>query len=86
MESNRKQAERVLENCRAGLLALKLKEGEKCPVCGSTHHPEPTGLSDKSVTEEKVEKLKRQEQTGLIKRQRHMQMLRKLRQHWSRQK
>lgn len=53
MESNRKQAERVLENCRAGLLALKLKEGEKCPVCGSTHHPEPTGLSDKSVTEEK---------------------------------
>ena len=67
-ESNRKQAERVLENCRAGLLALKLKEGEKCPVCGSTHHPEPAGLSDKSVTEEKVEKLKKTEADWLNKK------------------
>ena len=69
-ESNRKQAERVLENCRAGLLALKLKEGEKCPVCGSTHHPEPAGLSDKSVTEEKVEKLKKTEADWLDKKDR----------------
>uniref|UniRef100_UPI00402906F5 AAA family ATPase n=1 Tax=Lachnospira sp. TaxID=2049031 RepID=UPI00402906F5 len=68
VESNRKQAERVLENCRAGLLALKLKEGEKCPVCGSTHHPEPAGLSDKSVTEEKVEKLKKTEADWLNKK------------------
>ena len=67
-ESNRKQAERVLENCRAGLLALKLKDGEKCPVCGSTHHPEPAALSDKSVTEEKVEKLKKTEADWLNKK------------------
>ena len=67
-ESNRKQAERVLENCRAGLLALKLKEGEKCPVCGSTHHPEPAGLSDKSVTEEKVKKLQKTEADWLNKK------------------
>ena len=67
-ESNRKQAERVLENCRAGLLALKLKEGEKCPVCGSTHHPEPAGLYDKSVTEEKVKKLQKTEADWLNKK------------------
>lgn len=35
---------------------------------GSTHHPEPAGLSDKSVTEEKVEKLKKTEADWLDKK------------------
>ena len=37
-------------------------------MCGSTHHPEPAGLSDKSVTEEKVEKLKKTEADWLNKK------------------
>ena len=51
-------AERILEDCRAGILALRLKEGQKCPVCGSVHHPEPAGLPERSVTEEEVKNLK----------------------------
>ena len=54
-------AERMLEDSRAGLLAKKLVEGEKCPVCGSMHHPEPAKLTDSSVTEEEVKRLQEEE-------------------------
>lgn len=54
----RKHAERLLEDCRAGLLATLLVEGEKCPVCGSIHHPAPAKLPEESVTEEYVERLR----------------------------
>ena len=53
----RNEAEKILENCRAGILAQNLKEGEKCPVCGSIHHPEPALLPDTSVSEETFKKL-----------------------------
>ena len=59
----RDEAERVLEDSRAGILAAKLVEGEKCPVCGNTHHPEPAKLKDTSVTEEELKKLKQEEST-----------------------
>lgn len=51
-------AERILEDCRAGILASGLQEGVKCPVCGSLHHPEPAVLPERSVTEEEVKNLK----------------------------
>ena len=51
-------AEKILDNCRAGLLADGLVEGDKCPVCGSTHHPELAKLSDSSITEEEFEEIK----------------------------
>ncbi|MCR5206240.1 MAG: SMC family ATPase [Lachnospiraceae bacterium] len=57
------EAERILEDSRAGLLAKKLVEGEKCPVCGSVHHPEPAKLKDSSVTEEEVKELQEKENT-----------------------
>ncbi|MCR5482154.1 MAG: AAA family ATPase [Clostridia bacterium] len=58
----RKNAERILENCRAGILAEKLQDGEKCPVCGSVHHPEPAAIPEVSVSEETFEKLKAEEE------------------------
>lgn len=57
----RMEAERILENCRAGILAAGLTEGQKCPVCGSVHHPELAVLPAESVTEEEYKKLKETE-------------------------
>ena len=69
-EANRKreEAERILEDSRAGLLALKLAEGEKCPVCGSVHHPDPAKLTDASVTEEEFKALQEKEEALLKKK------------------
>ncbi len=52
------EGERLMENSRAGILALKLKTGEKCPVCGSVHHPEPAALSDDFISEEELNRRK----------------------------
>lgn len=59
--SKRKEAENILENCRAGILAKKLTEGKECPVCGSLHHPQPAQLPEKSITEEQFKKLQDKE-------------------------
>ena len=56
----RDTAQRALENARAGILASRLQEGEKCPVCGSVHHPEPAKLSETDVTEETFKELDRE--------------------------
>lgn len=55
------EAERILDNCRAGILAEGLEEGKKCPVCGSVHHPELAKIPDKAITEEDFKKLKENE-------------------------
>lgn len=60
-EEKRKYAERILENCRAGLLAKGLEEGQKCPVCGSVHHPELALIPTESITENELELLKEEE-------------------------
>ncbi len=62
-EASRKyaEAERILENCRAGILAQGLSEGEKCPVCGSTHHPELAKIPETSVSEDELNSLKETE-------------------------
>ncbi len=57
----RAEAEHILEDSRAGILAGKLVEGEKCPVCGSVHHPEPAKLKEISISEEDFKKLQEEE-------------------------
>ena len=59
--SRRDEAERILEDSRAGILASKLVEGEKCPVCGSVHHPEPAKLKEASVSEDEFKRLQEEE-------------------------
>ena len=39
----------------AGVLAKDLKDGAKCPVCGSVHHPSKAALHDGSPTKEAVD-------------------------------
>jgi len=57
----REEAEHILEDSRAGILAGKLVEGEKCPVCGSVHHPEPAKLKETSISEDVFKKLQEEE-------------------------
>ncbi len=52
ISGRRIEAEKILDGCRAGILAKGLEDGQKCPVCGSVHHPELAILPDKSITEE----------------------------------
>lgn len=59
----RMEAERILEDSRAGMLAQTLREGERCPVCGSVHHPEPAKLPERLITEEEYEELEKREKT-----------------------
>lgn len=59
--ARRAEVERILENCRAGLLAESLEDGKKCPVCGSLHHPQPAQLPERFVTEEEVQALQAEE-------------------------
>ena len=55
------EAERILDNCRAGILAEGLSEGQKCPVCGSVHHPELAKIPEEAVTEDEFKQLKAEE-------------------------
>ena len=60
-ESIRIHAEKIMDDCRAGLLAKNLKEGEECPVCGSIHHPKLAVLPDEAFTNEDLKKFKADE-------------------------
>lgn len=61
VSGRRKEAERILEDSRAGILAKKLVEGEKCPVCGSVHHPEPAKVKEAAIFENDFKKFQKQE-------------------------
>ncbi|MGE4484779.1 MAG: AAA family ATPase [Oscillospiraceae bacterium] len=43
---------------QAGILASSLKEGEKCPVCGSAVHPAPAALSRSAPSEAELNEAK----------------------------
>lgn len=54
---NREYARKILDASRAGILAEQLIEGQKCPVCGSIHHPEPAKKSENFVSQEEFDHL-----------------------------
>lgn len=49
------QMEKVFLDEQAGILAVELKTGEPCPVCGSTHHPSPAKVKGESISREMLE-------------------------------
>ncbi|WP_029067056.1 AAA family ATPase [Lachnobacterium bovis] len=59
--ADRIKGEKLFESSRAGIIAINLIEGDKCPVCGSTHHPELAQLPNDSISEDEYENLKAKE-------------------------
>lgn len=49
---------RAFLNEQAGILALSLEDGKKCPVCGSTVHPEPAECSTNAPSEAELKEIK----------------------------
>jgi len=49
---------------QAGILAVELKDGQPCPVCGSTEHPTPAVLSVKAPTKAALDKAKKAAETA----------------------
>lgn len=46
--------EQLFYDAQAGILASSLVDGEKCPVCGATHHPERATMIDGAPTREEL--------------------------------
>ena len=61
-EAIRIHAEKIMDDCRAGILAQNLKDGEECPVCGSTHHPRLAVLPDEAITDAELKEYKADEE------------------------
>lgn len=56
--SNLNQMEDLYYRGQAGILAQKLTEGTRCPVCGSIVHPFPAQCEDNVPTKEQLDSLK----------------------------
>lgn len=52
--------ERAFFDEQAGILASQLKQGQKCPVCGSLEHPQIAALTQKAPSREELEKFRKQ--------------------------
>ncbi|MBH0229508.1 AAA family ATPase [Halobacillus yeomjeoni] len=60
-QESKKKYESALEEIRshhAYTLSVQLEEGSPCPVCGSSHHPEPAGKPGHVAGQKELEQLK----------------------------
>lgn len=64
---NYSNIEKMFFDGQAGIIAETLKNGEKCPVCGSLSHPEPAQLCDNIPDRAKVDKAKADAESARIK-------------------
>lgn len=58
LSENYEHSYRAFLDDRAGVLADTLKEGEPCPVCGSTQHPSPAKKQVGAPNEQELERMR----------------------------
>lgn len=58
------EMERQYLDEQAGVLALRLEEGEPCPVCGSLTHPMPAKHKEGAPSKEAVDRVKKEAETA----------------------
>ncbi len=64
-EESRRQYEeknRAYVAAQSAFLAMGLKDGKPCPVCGALSHPSPAGPTEDTVTEEMLSRAQKKEQ------------------------
>ena len=61
--------EQDFRDAQAGILAHGLKDGEKCPVCGSPDHPQLAELSDSVPTEDELKAAKKKAEAAREERE-----------------
>lgn len=54
---------------QAGILASGLRDGERCPVCGSLSHPSPAGVSQDVPTEKQLDDARKSAEAARLKRE-----------------
>ena len=59
--------EKLFMDEQAGIIASHLKDGEPCPVCGSTDHPSPAYLSGGAPSEDELNSLKEKRDSALAR-------------------
>ena len=64
LEAVHSKMNRAFLNEQAGILAATLKEGQPCPVCGSTTHPHAAVMSEKAPTEAQLKRAKKDWEDG----------------------
>ena len=71
-EAEESAKNKAFNDGRAGLFAIDLKDGQPCPVCGSTTHPCLAPLLDSVPTESELKKIK--EETDSIRSDVHKKL------------
>ena len=61
--------EQAFRDGQAGILAEKLKDGEACPVCGSTHHPVLAHRPDHVPTEKELDSASKELERARVERE-----------------
>ena len=64
-ESDFHQGQEIYLRNIGAILAESLQEGQRCPVCGSCHHPDPAKPGEEHISEKELEALNKANQKAL---------------------